>query len=56
MSEDAAAVGLGATVYDEDGEKLGTIRGFDDDGFYVTARGGFLSLSSPSMSNRAIPC
>lgn len=36
---------FGQTVYDEDGEKLGTIRGFDDDGFYVTTREGIVALS-----------
>lgn len=28
---------LGSTVYDEDGERLGTVRGFDQHGFYVSA-------------------
>lgn len=30
-------IDLGETVYTEDGTELGTIRGFDDEGFYVTA-------------------
>jgi len=30
-------VEFGTTVYDEDGEPLGTVRGFDANGFYVTA-------------------
>jgi len=30
-------VDLGQNIYDEDGNHLGTVRGFDDDGFYVTA-------------------
>lgn len=34
------------TVYDEHGEKLGTIRGFDDDGFYVTAEEGVVPLET----------
>ncbi|MFB6130891.1 MAG: rubredoxin-like domain-containing protein [Salinigranum sp.] len=36
---------LGETVYDDAGRKLGTIRGFDEGGFYVTMREGFESLS-----------
>lgn len=34
------------TVYDERGEELGTIRGFDDDGFYVTVEEGIASLEA----------
>jgi rubrerythrin len=36
---------LGQPVYDEDGEQLGTVRGFDDAGFYVTLREGMAALS-----------
>ncbi len=32
-------------MYTESGEKLGTVRGFDEDGFYVTTREGIASLS-----------
>ena len=45
MSENAASSGasteslvdvdIGTTVYDEDGNELGTVRGLDDAGFYV---------------------
>lgn len=28
-------VSLGTTVYNDDGTKLGTVRGFDESGFYV---------------------
>lgn len=31
---------LGDTVYTEDGTELGTVRGFDDNGFYVSANVG----------------
>ena len=34
---DKLEVRAGKTVYDEDGEVLGTVRGFDEHGFYVTA-------------------
>ena len=29
---------VGQTVYDDEGTKLGTVRGFDGDGFFVTTR------------------
>lgn len=29
-------VTLGTTIYDDQGNPLGTVRGFDDDGFYVS--------------------
>jgi hypothetical protein len=45
MSDDAPAVGLGATVYDADGNELGTVRGFDEDGIFVTTREGIDALS-----------
>ncbi|SNZ15071.1 hypothetical protein SAMN06269185_2368 [Natronoarchaeum philippinense] len=31
-----ADVSLGVPIYNDDGTKLGTVRGFDEDGFYVT--------------------
>jgi rubrerythrin len=36
---------VGQTVYDDDGTKLGTVRGFDEDGFFVTTREGIEALS-----------
>lgn len=30
-----AGVAIGETIYNEEGEELGTVRGIDDDGFYV---------------------
>ncbi|GGC50697.1 DUF7130 family rubredoxin-like protein [Haloferax sulfurifontis] len=36
---------VGMTVYAEDGSKLGSIRGFDEDGFYVTIREGLAGMS-----------
>lgn len=35
-----AGVRMGETIYNEDGEALGTVRGVDDDGFYVLAPEG----------------
>ncbi|MDX1744411.1 MAG: hypothetical protein R3324_00605 [Halobacteriales archaeon] len=40
-----AALTVGRTVYDEAGRDLGTIRGFDEDGFFVTTRDGIAALS-----------
>jgi rubrerythrin len=36
---------VGQTVYDDEGTKLGTVRGFDEDGFFVTTREGIEALS-----------
>jgi len=36
---------FGQAVYDDDGEKLGTVRGFDQHGFYVTTDEGIEGLS-----------
>lgn len=39
---------LGDTIYTEDGTELGTIRGFDDEGFYVTAS---IDIEAPMPSH-----
>ena len=44
---------FGQTVYDEDGDALGTIRGFDEHGFYVTVEDGIEALSSEHVSTGA---
>ena len=36
-SEQSEQISLGSTVYNDDGEELGTVRGFDQHGFYVSA-------------------
>ena len=36
---------VGQTVYDDEGTKLGTVRGFDEDGFFVTTREDIEALS-----------
>lgn len=38
-------IGLGDRVFDADGNEVGTVRGFDEDGVYVTTREGIASLS-----------
>ncbi|QLG60743.1 DUF7130 family rubredoxin-like protein [Halorarum salinum] len=45
MSDESLNVGVGQPVYTESGRKLGTVRGFDEGGFYVTTREGIVSLS-----------
>lgn len=38
-------LGFGTEVYTEDGTKVGRIRGFDEEGFYVTVRDGLEGMS-----------
>jgi ABC-type ATPase with predicted acetyltransferase domain len=45
MADENPTVTVGTTVYTEDGRALGTVRGFDEDGFFVTTREGIASLS-----------
>ncbi|ADQ65770.1 hypothetical protein C499_11221 [Halogeometricum borinquense DSM 11551] len=45
MSGEKSIASIGTTVYTEDGDELGTVRGFDEDGFFVTTREGIASLS-----------
>jgi hypothetical protein len=45
MSQEDPPVAIGTTVYTDEGEQLGTVRGFDTDGFFVTTREGIESLS-----------
>ena len=45
MADDNPNVEIGPTVYTDEGEELGTVRGFDDNGFYVTTREGIAKLS-----------
>ncbi len=40
-----ANVSIGQSVYDADGNELGTVRGVDDDGFYVLTPSGSKSVS-----------
>jgi hypothetical protein len=43
--DDLPSATVGQTVYAEDGSELGSIRGFDEDGFYVTVRDGVAAMS-----------
>jgi rubrerythrin len=42
---DDPRVSIGTEVYNDDGERLGSVRGFDEGGFYVTTEEGIDSLS-----------
>ena len=44
-TEQALEVDFGETVYDEDGNELGRIRGLEKGGFFVSTRSGVESLS-----------
>ncbi|MFB6150436.1 MAG: rubredoxin-like domain-containing protein [Haloarculaceae archaeon] len=43
-------VGLGQAVYDDEGNQLGTVRGFDEHGFYVTTDEGIEALSAEHVN------
>lgn len=45
MSQKDANVSVGTTVYSEKGIPLGTVRGFDEDGFFVTTREDITAMS-----------
>jgi len=49
-TDETIDVGLGEIVYDEDGNALGTVRGFDEHGFYVTTEEGIEALSAEHVS------
>jgi len=52
MSEqvDPETLTFGTEIYDADGRELGRIRGFDEDGFYVTLAEGLAGLSSEHVA------
>jgi len=49
-SDEVTHVAFGHAVYDEDGNRLGQVRGFDEHGFYVTTDEGIEALSSEHVS------
>jgi len=51
--DETVRVAFGNAVYDEDGRKLGTVRGFDEHGFYVTTDDGIEALSSEHTATGA---
>ncbi|KYH23893.1 hypothetical protein HAPAU_39720 [Halalkalicoccus paucihalophilus] len=44
-SEEIERLNMGEPVFNEGGDKLGEIRGFDNAGFYVTMREGYEAMS-----------
>jgi len=47
---DPTHVAFGTEVYDDEGNRLGRVRGFDEHGFYVTTDEGIEALSSEHVS------
>lgn len=45
MSHESIQIGLGESVFDEDGNEIGTVRGITEDGVVVTNRTGMAALS-----------
>lgn len=48
---DHEQITFGQPVYDEDGTKLGRVRGFDEHGFYVSTDEGIAALSSEHLAS-----
>ncbi|ACV12781.1 conserved hypothetical protein [Halorhabdus utahensis DSM 12940] len=51
MASEPTEVTFGTGVYDEAGNKLGTVRGFDEHGFYVSTDDGIAALSSEHLAS-----
>jgi len=51
MDTEGKQVDIGTTVYDDDGEPLGMIRGFDEHGFYITANDDVEVLSEDTVGS-----
>jgi rubrerythrin len=49
-TDEAIRVDPGQTVYDGEGNALGTVRGFDEHGFYVTTEDGIEAMSAEHVS------
>lgn len=48
--DEMTEVDLGEAVYDGAGNRLGTVRGFDEHGFYVTVEEGIRALSAEHVT------
>lgn len=48
--ESSARISFGTEIFDGDGNKIGTIRAFDEHGFYVTVEEGIKSLSGEHIT------
>jgi len=53
MQSEQHTVELGATIYDENGNELGTVQGFDEHGFYVIVADGIRLPSDTSPGSDA---
>ncbi|MBX0295714.1 DUF7130 family rubredoxin-like protein [Haloarcula nitratireducens] len=53
VNADDDELSFGKTVFDEEGNELGSIRGFDQHGFYVTVEGGIESMSDEHRTTGA---
>lgn len=51
QTSETREVKTGTTVYDEEGGKLGVVRGFDEQGFYVTADTAVEVLSEETVQS-----
>ncbi|MDG5777235.1 hypothetical protein VB773_00750 [Haloarculaceae archaeon H-GB2-1] len=49
-TDETVRLAFGEAVYDEEGNQLGQIRGFDEHGFYVTTDEGIEALSSEHLT------
>lgn len=45
MADDQPKVTIGTTVYNDDGERLGRVRGFEEDAFVVSTAEGIAAFS-----------
>lgn len=50
-SSESATPSFGQTVYDDEGNELGRIRGFDEHGFYVTLDEGIEGFSEEHVTS-----
>ncbi|WP_123536191.1 DUF7130 family rubredoxin-like protein [Halosimplex salinum] len=49
-TDERVDLGFGQAVYDDEGIRLGTVRGFDEHGFYVTTDEGIGAMSGEHLA------
>ncbi|WP_459194518.1 DUF7130 family rubredoxin-like protein [Halosimplex sp. J119] len=52
-TDEETEIGFGQKVFDDEGNRLGTVRGFDEHGFYVTTDDGIGALSGQHLATSA---
>jgi ABC-type ATPase with predicted acetyltransferase domain len=52
-TESGVDVTFGTEIYDDDGNRLGAVRGFDEHGFYVSTDEGITALSGEHIASGA---